>query len=254
MSTSPKSPGGKSQGTTPHGATTRKSGNHKAPKTVAAEQTGAAKREEVAHTAKAPAVESAQRTKAPEAGVAKKAKAPAPEIAQTTKTPEPDAAKRAKAAAAETAQKPKSPAAKVAKKVEAPAVEPEKKTKAPASASAKKTAASAPVPELSGDTVKSAMDTIELSWKAAGLGTVAVNRKILDFAQQNVSSGLHLARSLAGAKNPVEMARLHVTFWDKQIKALTSQAEQLRALSAEVVSKASEPLREHMRKSRSGSD
>jgi hypothetical protein len=253
MRTPPKSPGGKPQGTASHGATPRKSGNHKAPKTVAAEQTGAAKREEVVHTAKAPAEEAAPRAKAPEAGVAKKAKAPAP-VSPTAKASELEAAKKAKAAAAEAAQKPKAPAAKVAKKAEAPAVKPEKKTKAPASASGKKTVASAAVPELSGDTVKSAMDTIERSWKAAGLGTVAVNRKILDFARQNVSSGLHLARSLAGAKNPVEMARLHVTFWDEQIRALASQAEQLRALSAEVVSKASEPLREHMRKSLSGSD
>jgi hypothetical protein len=253
MSTPPKSPGGKPQGTTSHGATPRKSGNHKAPKTVAAEQTGAAKREEVVHTAKAPADEAAPRAKAPAAGVAKKAKAPAPEVT-TAKASELEAAKKAKAAAAEAAQKPKAPAAKAAKKAEAPAVKPEKKTKAPASASGKKTVASAAVPELSGDTVKSAMDTIERSWKAAGLGTVAVNRKILDFARQNVSSGLHLARSLAGAKNPVEMARLHVTFWDEQIRTLASQAEQLRALSAEVVSKASEPLREHMRKSLSGSD
>jgi hypothetical protein len=253
MSTPRKSPGGKPQGTASHGATPRKSGNHKAPKTVAAEQTGAAKREEVVHTAKAPAEEAAPRAKAPEAGVAKKAKAPAP-VSPTAKASELEAAKKAKAAAAEAAQKPKAPAAKVAKKAEAPAVKPEKKTKAPASASGKKTVASAAVPELSGDTVKSAMDTIERSWKAAGLGTVAVNRKILDFARQNVSSGLHLARSLAGAKNPVEMARLHVTFWDEQIRALASQAEQLRALSAEVVSKASEPLREHMRKSLSGSD
>src|SRR5262245_30881820 len=251
MSTPPKSPGGKPQGTTSQGATPRKSGNHKAPKTVAAEQTGAAKREEVVHTAKALA---APRAKAPAAGAAKKAKAPAPEVSPTAKASELEAAKKAKAAAAAAAQKPKAPAAKVAKKAEAPAVKPEKRTKAPAPASGKKTVASAAVPELSGDTVKSAMDTIERSWKAAGLGTVAVNRKILDFARQNVSSGLHLARSLAGAKNPVEMARLHVTFWDEQIRALASQAEQLRALSAEVVSKASEPLREHMRKSLSGSD
>jgi hypothetical protein len=111
-----------------------------------------------------------------------------------------------------------------------------------------------PIPQLSRDTVSSAMETIEESWKAAGLGTVAVNRKILDFARQNVSSGLHLARSLAGAKNPVEMARLHVTFWDEQMKALASQAEELRAMSAEIVNKASEPLREHMRKSLSDLD
>ena len=254
MSTPPKSPGGKPQGTTSHGATPRKSGNHKAPKTVAAEQTSAAKREELVHTAKAPAEEAAPRAKAPEAGVGKKAKAPAPEVSPTAKASELAAAKKAKAAGAEAAQKLKAPAAKIAKKTEAPAVEPEKKTKALASAAGKKTVASAAVPELSGDTVKSAMDTIERSWKAAGLGTVAVNRKILDFARQNVSSGLHLARSLAGAKNPVEMARLQVTFWDEQIRTLASQAEQLRALSAEVVNKASEPLREHMRKSLSGSD
>jgi hypothetical protein len=102
--------------------------------------------------------------------------------------------------------------------------------------------------------LKGAMDTIEQSWKAAGLGTVAVNRKILDFAQQNVASGLHLARSLAGAKNPAEMARLHVSFWDEQMRALASQAEELRAMSAELVSKASEPLREHVRKSLSERD
>jgi len=254
MSTSPKSPGGKPQGATPHGATPRKSGNHKAPKTAAAEQTGAARREEVAQTSKASTEELAQKAKAPEAGVAKKAKTPAPEVSQTAKSSEPEAAKKAKVAAAEAAQKPKAPAAKVTQKAEAPAVELAKKTKASTPVAAKKTVASATAPELSGDAVTSAMDTIERSWKAAGLGTVAVNRKILDFAQQNVSSGLHLARSLAGAKNPVEMARLHVTFWDEQIRALASQAEQLRALSAEIVSEASEPIREHMRKSLSDSD
>src|SRR5262249_20275745 len=100
MSTPPKSPGGKPQGTTLHGATPRKSGNHKAPKTVAAEQTGAAKREEVVHTAKAPAEEAGPRAKAPAAGVAKKAKAPAPEGSPTAKASELEAAKKAKAAAA----------------------------------------------------------------------------------------------------------------------------------------------------------
>jgi hypothetical protein len=38
------------------------------------------------------------------------------------------------------------------------------------------------------------------------------------------------------------------------MKALASQAEELRAMSAEIVNKASEPLREHMRKSLSDLD
>jgi Phasin protein len=223
MTTQPKPPGGKPQGTTPPGATQRKLGNQKAPKKVAAEQTGAAKREEIAQKASAPAGDAVQKAKASRVEASHKVKA------KTTAT---EAAKKAKAPVAEAAQK----------------------VTAAAAASVKKAVSSMPVPELSKDTVSSAMETIEESWKAAGLGTVAVNRKILDFARQNVSSGLHLARSLAGAKNPVEMARLHVTFWDEQMKALASQAEELRAMSAELVSKAAEPLREHMRKSFSDLD
>jgi hypothetical protein len=223
MTTQPKPPGGKPRGTTPPGATQRKLGNQKAPKKVAAEQTGAAKREEIAQKASAPAGDAVQKAKASRVEASHKVKA------KTTAT---EAAKKAKAPVAEAAQK----------------------VTAAAAASVKKAVSSMPVPELSKDTVSSAMETIEESWKAAGLGTVAVNRKILDFARQNVSSGLHLARSLAGAKNPVEMARLHVTFWDEQMKALASQAEELRAMSAELVSKAAEPLREHMRKSFSDLD
>ncbi len=223
MTTQPKPPGGKPQGTTPPGATQRKLGNQKAPKKVAAEQTGAAKREEIAQKASAPAGDAVQKAKASRVEASHKVKA------KTTAT---EAAKKAKAPVAEAAQK----------------------VTAAAAASVKKAVSSMPVPELSKDTVSSAMETIEESWKAAGLGTVAVNRKILDFARQNVSSGLHLARNLAGAKNPVEMARLHVTFWDEQMKALASQAEELRAMSAELVSKAAEPLREHMRKSFSDLD
>jgi len=163
------------------------------------------------------------------------------EAAPKTKLSAEQGAQKAKTTAAEAAKK-RPPVAEVAQKVRASA------------ASVRKTVSSMPVPELARDAVSNAMETIEESWKAAGLGTVAVNRKILDFARQNVSSGLHLARSLAGAKNPVEMARLHVTFWDEQMKALASQAEELRAMSAEIVNKASEPLREHMRKSLSDLD
>lgn len=240
MTTQPKSPGGKPQGTTPPGATQRKSGNQKAPKKVAAEQTGAAKRDEIAQKASTPTEDAVLKAKASRVEASHKVKA-SEEAAPKTKLSAEQGALKAKTTAAEAAKK-RPPVAEGAQKV---------KTSA---ASVRKAVSSMPVPELARDTVSNAMETIEESWKAAGLGTVAVNRKILDFARQNVSSGLHLARSLAGAKNPVEMARLHVTFWDEQMKALASQAEELRAMSAEIVNKASEPLREHMRKSLSDLD
>ena len=242
MTTQPKPPGGKPRGTTPPGATQRKLGNQKAPKKVAAEQTGAAKREEIAQKASAPAGDAVQKAKASRVEASHKVKASE------------EAAPKTKLSAEQGAQKAKTTATEAAKKAKAPVAEAAQKVTAAAAASVKKAVSSMPVPELSKDTVSSAMETIEESWKAAGLGTVAVNRKMLDFARQNVSSGLHLARSLAGAKNPVEMARLHVTFWDEQMKALASQAEELRAMSAELVSKVAEPLREHMRKSFSDLD
>jgi hypothetical protein len=94
-----------------------------------------------------------------------------------------------------------------------------------------------------------AVDTMERSLKAAGQGTLAVNRKLIDFAQANVSSSLDLAKSLACARTPMQVMHLQVTFWDERMKALASQAEELRALSAEIVAKANEPIRELMRRS-----
>jgi hypothetical protein len=108
-------------------------------------------------------------------------------------------------------------------------------------------AATAPSPEPR--LLDNAVETMERSLKAAGQGTVAVNRKLIDFAQQNLSSSLDLARSLACARTPMQVMHLQVTYWDERMKVLASQAEELRALSAEIVAKANEPIREHMRRS-----
>jgi hypothetical protein len=97
--------------------------------------------------------------------------------------------------------------------------------------------------------LESAVATMERSLQAASRGTVEVNRMLLDIGRQNVASGLDLARSLAAAKTPIEAARLHLAFWDERMKALLHQAEELRALSADLVAKANEPIREHMRRS-----
>jgi hypothetical protein len=48
---------------------------------------------------------------------------------------------------------------------------------------------------------EAAVDTMQKSFDAAGQGAVALNRKILDIAQRNVSSGFDLAKSVAGARH-----------------------------------------------------
>jgi hypothetical protein len=91
-----------------------------------------------------------------------------------------------------------------------------------------------------------AFESIERSFRAAGLGTVAVNRKLIDMARANVVSSFDLARDLAAASTPLEAARLHIAYFDECMKTLTAQAAELRALQAELFTKANEPLREHM--------
>jgi hypothetical protein len=93
------------------------------------------------------------------------------------------------------------------------------------------------------------VDTMERSLKAAGQSTVAVNRKLIDIARANMASGLDLALDLATAKNPIEMARVQMAFWDERMKTLAAQAQELRALSAELVAEASESIREHVKRS-----
>jgi hypothetical protein len=95
-----------------------------------------------------------------------------------------------------------------------------------------------------------AVETMGRSLKAAGQGTVAVHRKLMDIAQANVNSGLELATRLADAKTPMAMMRLQMTYWDERMSALASQAQELHALSAELVANTAEPIREHVRRSR----
>jgi hypothetical protein len=96
--------------------------------------------------------------------------------------------------------------------------------------------------------LSAAFESIERSFKAAGLGTVAVNRKIIDIARTNIASSFDLARELAGAKTPLEAARLNMVFFDERMRALATQAQELRALQAELVTTASAPLREHIKR------
>ena len=88
--------------------------------------------------------------------------------------------------------------------------------------------------DRSKDAFDAQVSTLERTFDAAGQGVVAFNRKFVDIAQRNVNSGFDLAKSLAGAKNLSEMVELQAAYWQKLVRALTSQAEEVCALSTKV--------------------
>jgi hypothetical protein len=110
--------------------------------------------------------------------------------------------------------------------------------------------ASEPAPAISGKRVleptapaarivslEGAAHTIEWSFEAAAHGALAINRKLLDITVQNVKSSLDFAKRLAGAKTPIEVMQMQMSYWQERMGALASQAEELRALSAHLVSR-----------------
>jgi len=193
-------------------------------KTVAAEIGGVGVREEAASPAPSPAPRpSAQ-------AAAKPAQPP----------PKPVAAKPAPSAA-----RPAQPAVKPEPKPAAPVARP-----APA-ASEKASVASKPAaetPKAPQPLPESAADTIERSFRAAGQGTVAVNCKLLDFARANVNSGFDHAKDLAAARSPLRIMRLQMEYWHDCLETFASQAQELRALSVDLVANANEPIRQQLRR------
>ena len=102
--------------------------------------------------------------------------------------------------------------------------------------------------DRSKDALDASVATLERTFDAAGQGAVAFNRKLIDIAQRNVNSGFDLAKSLAGAKNLSEIVELQADYWQKLLGALTSQAEEVRALSTKMAAAAGEPLKQQMKR------
>jgi chemotaxis protein histidine kinase CheA len=235
MSKSKKSPRDKSpsaiarNGTSPDGKK-QTSKKELKQKSVAAEIGGTVKCEEAA----APT----QKPSAPEA--VRPAQAPA--------KPAPPAAKPARATKPETAK----PAQTVVKAPPAPAKpaakrEPAAATPAPKPAPAAKPAATAPAPQPSQYGLENVVETFERTFKEARRGTIAVNRKLIAFAQANLNSSLDHAKDLAAARSPVRIMRLQMEYWHDCLETFASQAQELSALSTELVAKTSEPIRQQLR-------
>jgi phasin len=103
--------------------------------------------------------------------------------------------------------------------------------------------------ERSKNALEAAVDTMARSFDALGQGAAALNRKIIDIAQQNVSSGFDLAKGLATAKTLVELVELRAAYWRKQFSALAAQAEEVRALSIKVAAEMAAPIKAHVTRS-----
>ena len=100
--------------------------------------------------------------------------------------------------------------------------------------------------DRSKDALDASIAIFEKTFDAAGQGALAFNRKIIDLAHRNVNSGFDLAKSLAGAKNLSDIAEVQAAYWRKMFATLTSQAEEVRALSTKVTADAAEPLKAHV--------
>jgi phasin len=99
------------------------------------------------------------------------------------------------------------------------------------------------------DSLEAAVDTMARSLDALGHGAAALNRRVIEIAQENVSSGFDLAKSLATARTLAEMMELRATHWRKQLSALSAQAEEVRALSTKVAADVAAPIKAHVTRS-----
>lgn len=100
--------------------------------------------------------------------------------------------------------------------------------------------------EQSKDALEAALQTVDRSYDALGKGAAALNRKIIEIAQRNISSGFDLAKSLATAKTLAEIVELRATYWRKQFTVLADQAEEVRALYAKMAEEMTRPIKEHV--------
>jgi hypothetical protein len=104
--------------------------------------------------------------------------------------------------------------------------------------------------DRSKDAFDASVSTLERTFDAAGQGVVAFNRKFVDIAQRNVNATFDLAKSMAGAKNLAEILQLQAAYWQKLCGSLTSQAEEVRALSTKVTADAGEQVKQGVDKLR----
>jgi hypothetical protein len=96
--------------------------------------------------------------------------------------------------------------------------------------------------ERSKDAVQSVLVSWNKSFGAANQGAVALNLKIIDMTERNISTGFDLAMNLAGAKNVAEAVEMQSVYWRKQLGQLQAQAEEVEALLSRLKANVTEPI------------
>jgi hypothetical protein len=91
------------------------------------------------------------------------------------------------------------------------------------------------------------LEAVLESWQrfvvAAGQGTVALNRKVIDIARRNINTSFGLAERLAGAKNVAQAMELKTTYWRNQVGELAAQVGEMRTLSTKVTVDVASPIK-----------
>ena len=103
--------------------------------------------------------------------------------------------------------------------------------------------------ERSKTALEAALDTLARSFDSLSQGSAALNRKIIEIAHRNVSSGFDLARSLATAKNLAEVVELRAVYWREHLSSLAAQADEVRELSAALATDMAAPIKAHVSRS-----
>ena len=82
--------------------------------------------------------------------------------------------------------------------------------------------------------------TAQKSFDFTGVDAAALNQKLLDIAQRNANFAFAFARRLAGATSLIDIVQLQAAFWHAQFRAFAAQAEEVRALSSDLVADVAE--------------
>ena len=97
--------------------------------------------------------------------------------------------------------------------------------------------------ERSKNALQAVFESWEKSFGAASQGAIAFNRRLLNIAERNVNMGFDLATNLVEAKNLSDAMEVQANYWRKHFAELSSQAAEMRLLSAKTASKVTEPLK-----------
>ena len=95
------------------------------------------------------------------------------------------------------------------------------------------------------DDIAQAANQAVAQWKgqaeAARAGASEIAHKSMAFAEQNMSSSFEFAQKLMHAKNPADVMRLQSDYLASQMRALSSQAQELGQSAAKIVMDSAKP-------------